>query len=178
MEFSYEIKIPKMRTAVLIGKKGEIKKRLKQETGTDVIIDSAEGIVTVSGDDAISLMDAQNIIKAIARGFNPEIAFLLLKPDYAFEIIDLGSIARNKNDLIRLRGRVIGFKGKSRKTIEDLTETNISVFGKTICIIGEISNVNNCKRAISQLIKGGKHANVFKFLEKQKKMNLFSEENF
>lgn len=177
-EYSYDIKIPKMRTAVLIGSKGEIKKRIQKETGTKVFIDSKESIVTVTGTDALELMDAQNVIKAIARGFNPDIAFFLLKPDYTLEIIDLKLVTTTKNDLLRLKGRLIGFNGKSRKTIEDLTDTNICVFGKTVSIIGEIESVSLCKRALSNLIQGSQHTKVFMWLQKQRKVQRFEDQSF
>ena len=38
MEFSYELKIPKERVAVLIGKKGEIKKRIEDETSSKIFV--------------------------------------------------------------------------------------------------------------------------------------------
>jgi ribosomal RNA assembly protein len=69
----------------------------------------------------------------------------------------------------RLKGRVIGAKGKARKAIEELTQTNISVYGKTIAIIGEIQNVGTARRAIESLLMGSMHATVFKWLEKQRR---------
>ena len=73
-EFSYELKIPKERVAVLIGKKGEIKKQIEQATNTKLKIDSKEGDVEISGEDALKLYATREIIRAIGRGFNPEIA--------------------------------------------------------------------------------------------------------
>ena len=52
-EFQYNIKIPKERIAVLIGKKGEVKKTLEGETGTKILVDSKEGDVIVQGEDAL-----------------------------------------------------------------------------------------------------------------------------
>jgi len=167
--YSYDIKIPKERVAVLIGVKGKIKKEIQKETSTVINVDSKDGLVTVSGEDAIQLMVAREIVKAIARGFNPDVTKVLLKPDYAFELIDLKLVTRNKNDLERIKGRIIGMKGKSRKTIEDLSECNISVYGKTVAIIGEISMLYLCKRAISMLIQGSPHSHVFKWLEGQRR---------
>jgi len=177
-EYSYDIKIPKARIAVLIGSKGDIKKRIQKETDTRITVDSKEGVVLVIGSDALNLLDAQNIIKAIARGFNPEIAFQLLKPDYNLEVIDLKMVTSSKNDLMRLKGRIIGFNGKSRKTIEDLTDTSISVYGKTVSIIGEIGDVTTAKRAISNLIKGSQHTKVFTWLQKQRKIHKFEDQGF
>ena len=163
--YSYDIRIPKNRVAVLIGVKGETKKQIQKETKTIVDIDSKEGLVTVSGEDAIQLMTARDLIKAIARGFNPDIAKLLLKPDYTFEVIDLKLVARNDKDMERLKGRIIGMQGKSRNTIEELSNTYLSVFGKTVSIIGEIENASACKRAINMIIQGSPHSSVYRMLE-------------
>jgi ribosomal RNA assembly protein len=169
MQATYDVRIPKERIAVLIGSKGAVKKSIQNATGTLVDVDSKEGIVTVSGEDALRLMDSQNVIKAIARGFNPDIALLLLKQDYCFELIDLKLVSRNKNDMERLKGRIIGEGGKSRKTIEGLTDSYICVFGKTVGIIGEMAMASMCKRAVTMLISGSNHATVYRWLESQRR---------
>lgn len=167
--YSYEIRIPKERIAVLIGDKGKTKRKIENETKSNLHIDSQDGLVTVEGADAIALMDAREIIKAIARGFNPKIALLLLKQDYSFELVDMSQLSRNKNDMHRIKGRIIGADGKGRKTIEDLTETYITVYGKTVGIIGEIAGVSLAKRALSMIIQGSPHSVAFGFLERQRK---------
>lgn len=168
-EFGYELKIPRDRVAVLIGQKGETKKHIESVTKTKINVDSKEGDVSIKGKDALSMYAAKEIVRAIGRGFNPEIAQLLLKQDYSFELINLTDYARSKNDEKRLKGRVIGEKGKSRNTIEDLTESSISVYGKTIAIIGEINSVSLARRAVESLLSGSPHANVYKWLEKQRR---------
>lgn len=167
-EFSYELKIPKERIAVLIGKKGEVKKDLEQETKSKIKIDSDEGDVVIRGKDSLGLYTAREVIHAIGRGFNPDVAKLLLKPDYSFELVDVSDYADTKNSMIRLRGRVIGEDGKARRIIEQLTETNICVFGKTVGIIGEIANVSIAKRAIESLLQGSMHAGIYRDLEKKR----------
>ena len=168
-QYSNELKIPKERVAILIGKKGETKKNLEDLTKTKIIVDSKEGDIFASGKDALSLFDVIEVIKAIGRGFNPDIAFLVLKHDYIFELINMNDFAKTKNDAIRLKGRVIGSEGKSRNAIEELTETNISVYGKTIGIIGLQENVASAKKAIESLLSGSPHSNVYRFLERNKR---------
>ena len=80
-EYSYEIRIPKERVAVLIGKKGEVKKEIEQATKSKMAVDSKEGDIAIRGKDSIGMLVAKDIILAIGRGFNPEIATLLLKQD-------------------------------------------------------------------------------------------------
>ncbi|MBU0535836.1 MAG: KH domain-containing protein [Nanoarchaeota archaeon] len=170
LEYSYDIKIPKERVAVLIGKKGEVKKEIENSTSTKLHIDSNEGEVSVRGEDPVGLLSAREIIKAIGRGFNPELATLLLKQDFCLEIVNIGDIAgKSKKKLLRLKGRIIGEEGKSRKTIETLTETNISVYGKTIAIIGKHANVNLARRAVESLISGSRHSAVYRALERKSK---------
>jgi ribosomal RNA assembly protein len=168
-EFMYLLRIPKDRVAVLIGKSGETKKRVEQETNTNLNIDSKEGEVEVAGKDALGLYTSREIIQAIGRGFNPEFALLLLKQDYAFEQIDIGNYIKTKESILRLKGRVIGSEGKARKYIEEMTETHISVYGKTIGIIGESEGASLARQAIENLLKGSQHSNVFHWLEKQRK---------
>lgn len=170
VEYSYELKVPKNRVAVIIGKEGTVKRDLEESTKTKLTIDSKEGDVFVSGEDALGLYTAREMIKAIGRGFNPEIAKLLLKQDYVFEIVDLREfVGKSKEAMLRLKGRVIGREGKSRKLIEELTECNISVFGKTIGIIGSPDSAANARQAVESLLRGSTHANVYKWLEKRRR---------
>jgi len=169
-EFQYELKVPKERVAVLIGKNGATKKLLEKATKTQIDIDSNEGDVFVKGEDALGLFSTNEIIQAIGRGFNPEIALLLLHQDYSFELISLNEYTKSKNTLHRIKARIIGSEGKARRLIEGLTDCHISVYGKTIGIIGKIEKVPLARRAIESLLGGSPHANVYKWLEKQRKM--------
>ncbi|MEM4267459.1 MAG: KH domain-containing protein [Candidatus Woesearchaeota archaeon] len=169
MEYSYELKLPKDRIAVLIGKKGEVKKSIEEATETKITIDSKEGDVVISGCDAIKLYSAKELVRAIGRGFNPEVAQLLLKQDYCFESIKIDDFSNSKTQLPRLKGRVIGKDGKARRNIEELTDTNICVYGKTVGIIGTAENCSTARRAIESLLGGSMHATVYKWLAKKKR---------
>ena len=171
-EYADTLRIPKERVAVLIGKKGEDKRKLEKLTATKLNIDSDEGEVQILGEDAINVYLAREIIRAIARGFNPDVAFLLQKQDFGLEVMQLN--ARNKNDAERLRGRIIGEGGKSRRVIEELTETYISVYGKTVSVIGEYERLKHARKAIEMLLEGAAHATVFKMLEKKRSQLKFT----
>lgn len=167
-EFMYALRIPKERVPVLIGTKGSVKKRLEEDLNVQLKVDSVEGDVQVFGDDALTLLSAREIIRAIGRGFNPDVALSLTKPDYALEIIDLKDYADTKKALIRKRGRVIGEAGKARRTIEELTETHISVYGKTIAIIGRIEDAQAARKAVDALLGQATHSSVYKNLEQRR----------
>ncbi len=170
VEFSYELKVPKDRIAVLIGKGGDVKKKIEEGTHAHIFIDSKEGDIRISGDDSLGLFSAREIIKAIGRGFSPETALLILKSDYGFELLAISDyVGKSQRTAKRLKSRVIGTEGKTRKQIEDATETNISVYGKTVGIIGEAEHVMLARRAIESLLAGATHSSVYKWLEKKKK---------
>ena len=168
-EYSYELKIPLARVAVLIGTSGSVKKEIEESTHTKLQIDSAEGDVFITGEDALGLYTAREVILSIGRGFNPEIAKFLLKQDYASEQLDITEYAKTKKHEMRVRGRVIGAEGKARKVIEELTDCHMSVYGKTISIIGEIEKVAICRKAVEKLLAGSQHSSVYRWLEKQRK---------
>lgn len=178
-EYSHTIKIPKDRIAVLIGVKGSEKRELEEWSSAKIHVDSAEGDVVIFGKDALKLYELREIIQAIARGFSPETASLLLKPDYMLEIINLKDYGLDKpNKLARVKARVIGTGGKARRVIEEITGTQLSVYGKTIGIIGECTGVTNAKRAIELLVKGSMHATVYKWLEDQRRKSKREERGF
>jgi len=169
-EFSYELKIPKERVAILIGKEGDVKKGLEDDTKTRIKVDSKEGDIFIYGKDALGLYSCREIVVAIGRGFNPDLAKLLLKNDYLLEMVSLNEYTgKSKNTMLRLKGRVIGKEGKSRRIIEELSEAHISVYGKTIGIIGTPEEASMAKKAVEALLSGSTHANVYKWLEKRRR---------
>ncbi len=172
-QLSYELKIPQERVAVLIGKDGLTKKEIEQLTHCQLEI-SAEGDVIINGEDGLELYITKEVVRAIARGFNPKTAMQLHKTDYALEIIEMKDVAgKSKNTMERLKGRVIGKGGKSREEIERLTDCSISVYGKTIGIIGQTDNVAFARQAVAMLLQGSMHKTVFQFLERKKKELVF-----
>jgi ribosomal RNA assembly protein len=167
--YQEELKIPKDRIPILIGKKGKDKRQLEKTTNTKITVNSKEGDVLVQGEDSFSIFKTKKIITAIARGFNPEVCYDLLSEGYALEIINIQDfVGKSKSRQQTIKSRLIGTKGKARKLIERLTHCEISVYGKTVAIIGTIENCYLAKRAMEMLLNGAPHGNVYKWLEKQK----------
>jgi ribosomal RNA assembly protein len=153
-----KIKIPEERIPVLIGHAGEIKKGIEKCTKTKISVNEE---VLIEGD-AIDVLMTENIIKAVGRGFSPEIAMKLADEEKYLLVIPL---PKDRKELKRLKSRLIGTKGKCRKNIELLTKTNLSVYGKTVSIIGRYDDVEKARMAIKKLISGMTHKSVYKFLE-------------
>ncbi|HDJ26756.1 MAG: RNA-processing protein [Thermoplasmata archaeon] len=172
------VRVPRDRIGVLIGKHGEVKRKIEEETGVRLIIDSESGEVTIddSGADPDKALRALNVVKAIARGFSPERAFRLLQDGVYLEIIDIRDFAgKSRNRRIRLRGRVIGRKGRSRKTIEEMSGAYVSVYGDTVAIIGDPLQIDLASRAVEKLLQGSKHSTAYRYIERRKRELEFME---
>ncbi len=98
-----------------------------------------------------------------------ERAFRLFSEDNTLDIIDLHDFfGKNEAEIRRVDGRIIGREGKTRKILEELTGTAISVSGHTVSIIGGYEAVTMAKDALEKLIKGRQHGTVYKFLRRRR----------
>jgi len=167
------LKIPMDRVGVLIGHKGETKNSIEDKTGLKLEIDSKTGDVAINDQDAkdpVIILTVENYIKAIGRGFSPEKADNLFREDADFFVFDLHDyVGKKESHLKRLKSRVIGREGKTKKVLEDLTDSKISVYGHTIGIISDVMKMNILKKSIDMLLTGSKHASVYRFVEAQMK---------
>jgi ribosomal RNA assembly protein len=181
------IKVPGERIGVLIGRKGAVIEKIKQECRVNVDVESESGNVIV-GYDSSSLIEgnpfkALEIISAIARGFSPERAFKLLHEDVVFQLLDIRDyVGNSQSSMNRLKGRIIGERGKSRRTIEELSGADVSVYGHTVGFIGIFEAIKVAVEAIVLLSKGSSHRSVYAMLQnyrrklKQEKMSLWEEQ--
>lgn len=169
------VKIPGDRIGALVGPNGTVKSIIERKLSVILEIDSDDGSVQITlpsnAEDPTVLFRAKEVITAIGRGFTPEHAFRLLDDEeVVFEVIDLReTVGRSPSDLKRLKGRVIGKEGKTRRIVEELSEANISVYGHTISIIGYPDQVAIAREAISMLIRGSLHGTVYRFLHKKRR---------
>jgi ribosomal RNA assembly protein len=167
------VNIPKERVGVLIGRRGKIKQRIEKSLTIALKIDSSSGNVTAesSGSNPINIWRARDIVIAIGRGFSPEKTFKMLSNDETLlEMIDLRTIfGRSDKSITRVKARIIGKEGKTRSIIEEVSNTDVSVYGHTISIIGGYENLVLARDAIKMLIDGKSHATVYKFLSNKRR---------
>lgn len=173
------VRITADRIGVLIGKSGETKRMLQKVTGLPIMI-SKDGTVTIDDektDDPLMALKLVEVVKAIGRGFNPENALRLLDDDEYLEIIDLKESVADKQ-MNRVRGRLIGRDGKTKKIIEDLTLCDMIVYGNTVGLIGNSVSLPVAKHAIEMIINGSEHSSVYSYLEGQRPRLRISEMGF
>jgi ribosomal RNA assembly protein len=169
------IRIPKERVGALVGPQGTIKKSIEEKLSVELQIDSGTGDVTVMMGENVTdpsmLFRAKDVITAVGRGFSPEHAFRLIRDEEAvLDILDLRAVfGKSEADIKRVKGRIIGMNGKTRMIIEELTDTNVAVYGHTVGIIGTLEQVQVAREAIEMLIKGSMHATVYRFLHRKRR---------
>jgi len=169
------VKIPKDRIGALIGPEGRVKERIEKQLSIQLGIDSESGDVTLTlspnVEDPSVLFRAKEVVTAVGRGFSPERAFRLIQDEDALlEVIDLREIfGRSLSDLERVKGRIIGQEGKTRKIIEELTDADVSVYGHTVSIIADADEMDIAREAIKMLLQGRQHSSVYRFLHRKRR---------
>ncbi len=108
----------------------------------------------------------EKVVQAIDFGFKVDDALLLLNEDFVLEFIEVKEHTRRKN-LKEVRARLIGTGGKARKTIENLTGSEIVIHNNTVGVIVDSEHLDAVVQGVESLIQGAKHGNVFAYLEKQ-----------
>ena len=185
MSFEKLIRIPNDRIAVLIGKSGNVKSKIEQLCHVSLDIDGNTGEVllkSLGNVEKIQPFKAMEIVTAIGRGFSPENALTLLKGENTLCVIDLREFAgKSSANVERIKGRIIGEGGRARRNMENLTGTHISVYGRTVSIIGDGSKLRSTVDAISSISGGSMHGTVYSKLEavnrkeKYEKMKLWED---
>lgn len=167
------IRIPKERIGVLIGKDGETKKTIEKISQLHIDIDSEEGDVIFNEQEAkdpLIALKIEDVVRAIGRGFSSEHAFRLFGEEtelFIFDIYDY--VGKKESHLIRMKARVIGRQGKTKRVIESLTGGILAVYGHTVAVIADYESMDIAKKAIDMLLSGSEHPTVYRYLEREMK---------
>ena len=157
------IRIPEERVGELMGEGGANKEKIEKHFNVKISVKD-EGEVTIEGDGADAFF-AKDVVSAIGRGFKIAEAVKLFKDDYLFHVIDLRDQFATDNARKRMKGRVIGEKGKIKKEIEDSTDADICIYGHTIGIIAPAEMMEFAKEAIFKILDGAPHTTVLNYLK-------------
>ena len=150
--------------------------RLEEISNTKIVFNEKTKSISVSpkNNNAYDAMKVVSVIKAIGLGFEPDDAMKLMSDDYVFEEINLKEVANSQDDLKRIKGRIIGEKGKTKKIIQEYTGVKILITDHYVGIIGRMEQVDIAKRAIEMLIKGKEHSTVYRYLDRaERELSLF-----
>ena len=191
MSFQHIVRVPRDRIGVIIGKNGKVKGEIQDKCNVLIEIDSKTGDAIISSQPEpmstrMEPFKAVEVITAISKGFSPRRAYRLIDVEEdTFQLIDLRDFAgKSSNSMERIKGRIIGEQGKSRRTIEDLTGVYISVYGHSVGLIGKSDQIKIASDAVTMLSKGKSHKTVYTMLQearrkaKMDRMRLWEDDNF
>lgn len=111
---------------------------------------------------------ALQTIEAINLGFSVERALLLKNHNIILQTLNIKDLTK-KHNLEEIKGRIIGTKGKTLKTLNTLTDCAISLKDNQIGIIGDVEEIQDAVQALTSLVQGSKQGHVYKRLEREKK---------
>ena len=165
------IRVPLERVGALVGKEGNVKAEIERRCGVAIEIDGKTGETKIAYQPDALLeskpFKASDIVSAIARGFSPHRAFSLLEEEKMLSVIDLREYSgKSENAILRIKSRLIGTDGKARKIIEELSGSQVSIYGHTVALIGDQDASKVAKEAIDKLAKGGTHKATYQMLQK------------
>jgi len=116
------------------------------------------------------------ILEAINLGFSAEKALQLKDAEVILHVLNIKDITK-RNDLERVRARIIGSEGKTLSTLETLTDCYVSLRNNQVGIIGNVEAIESAIIGVRCLIQGSKQANVYTKLEHQKKERRLNPES-
>ncbi len=158
------ILIPRERARALDQKTlKELRKKLKCK------IDIRDANEIILAGEPYDEYNARNVVQAFGRGFTLNSAYKLLDDTYFFKYIDLRDMFRNKEQIKRLKARIIGESGRSKEYIESVSETELSIYGDTISIIGKVEGISIAVTGIETLLGGGTHKKAYRLMEQARR---------
>jgi ribosomal RNA assembly protein len=151
---------------VFLEKTSAIKRNLKKiQEKLKVRLSLTGKKLTISSEDSINEYEALSVLEAINFGFSVDKALLLKDPEFSFQTIHIKDFTRKKS-LESVRSRIIGKHGKTRKTLEQISDCFILIKDNYIGIISHSDNQEEVITAITNIIKGTKQTNAYRFLER------------
>lgn len=161
-----------MTETIFLEKTTEVKrnlKKLQEKLNVKIKIVGRKAIIEGA---PLDEYEAKQVFDAINFGFSAQKALTLADEDIAFRKIHIRDFTKRKN-LKEVKARLIGSQGRTKKTIENISNTEIIIHDNEIGIIGSAESIENAITALTNIIKGSKQANVYKYLEK---MNVKKDE--
>ncbi len=115
--------------------------------------------------DTLNEFEAQRVFDAMNLGFSADDSLMVLEEEISFVQINMKDYANTKN-LEVVRSRVIGTHGKTKSTIEEITKCKIKINDNIIGIIGPGEIIEIAITALTNIIRGTKQANAYRYLER------------
>ena len=129
-----------------------------------------DGMIIIKGSPYNEFM-ARNVIYAFGRGFEIEAARRLLGDGFYFSSIDLKEELGSEKRVRRIKARIIGENGRTKRYIEGVSSARICVYGDTVSFIGSTEEIKEAETAVNTLIEGGTHRLAYLRMEAAHRKN-------
>lgn len=135
-----------------------------------------ENKIIIKFEDFYEIYKFEKFVKAVKAGFDIKLCEKILYEDWDIYEIDLKKVSEKKiNHMIRIKGRIIGEKGKALKEIMERTGAYIIVTDRFVYLLGDNISLPSAYEAIKKIIKGSSHSKAFDYATFYKK-NLENKE--
>ncbi len=153
----------------LLKREARSKRLIERACNCRISIDT-DDMVLISGSPYDEFV-AKNVIYAFGRGFDMEVAGRLLDENCYFSSIDLKDELGSEKRVRRIKARIIGENGRTKRYIESVSSAKISVYGDTVSFIGGIEEIKEAETAVNTLIEGGAHRLAYLRMEAAHRKN-------
>jgi len=140
----------------------ENKELLEKKLGVKLIIRGRQ--ITIEGS-PVEEFEAYQVLDAFDFGFDLKDALTITNESFIFRKLPIKDFTRRKN-LEEVRARIIGTEGKTKRTMENVSGCAIVVHDNMVGLIGLAEGIEEATTAITNLIRGTKQSNVYRFLER------------
>jgi len=132
-------------------------KKCLGEMGISASMDAVEGSMTVTTTrkafDPMSILNARDLIKLLARGLNFPAAKRILEEGMACDVIRIRGMIEKKDRFAKRRQRILGNKGSTLKAIELLTQCYVMVQGGTVAAVGPHRGLAEVRKIVEDCMK-------------------------
>ena len=150
------------------------KKKLEKELGVKITNKGKNLFVNGKAEKEYTALE---VMQAINLNFSVNKALLLKNDNTILQTLNIKNITK-RHDLERVRARIIGTKGKTLQTINNLTNCEVSLKDNKIGIIGNTEYIEEAIQALISLIQGSKQGNVYSRVEREKKRKRMRDKGF
>lgn len=139
------------------------KLQLEKKLNTKITIIGRQ--VTLTSKNPLDEYESSIVLNAMNFGFSAKKALLIKEQEMLFRVINIKHFTRKKN-LNEVRARIIGTKGKTKRTIENISNCHILIKDNEVGIIGNAEDIEEIITGVTNLIRGTKQSNTYRYLEK------------
>ena len=172
--YRFVYNVPRARLVEVIEGKDKIERSIETSFSVQLSmdIDSSTGRVEFffESEEAMRKLTVKirQVLEAFSFGFMLNQALSLCQDGVHLRIYDLHDLAPRKyaRHLRKVKARVIGRKGSCLRRIEELSETQLSLEGQRIAIIGKAEGIKAVYAAVKMLAEGKAHRRAYGYLER------------